>query len=366
VALQGTIDTFPLTDVLHLLSTSAKTGRLVLDGDRGRRTLWIDRGRVVGGGPEEVPPGTAASLVFQMLRFRQGSFTFDQTSGDVVADVPVEPCHIGECLEVAAGLIESWSSIESVVPSTAHRVVMSLTLPSDSVTVDRSTWQVLRGAGAERTVAEISAAAGLDEYDGSAAVAALVSRGLVRIGEPVRPPVSTASDQPRGRESTDPVRADESAPATPGFPDRFPIDDLIGSGEDAGADPWSAIELERNDTDRQPDQAPSADQTLPPPLSMSADATPDQSWDSLIDDALDGVGNGRVDVGPPSGASGRPERPSDGDGVDPDPGRSAADDSTDEVLRQMSRLSPQAAEAIAAALNSPSDGRPEGPTEASL
>ena len=51
VALQGTIDAFPLTDVLHLLSTSARSGRLVLDGDRGAATIWLEEGNVIGGGP---------------------------------------------------------------------------------------------------------------------------------------------------------------------------------------------------------------------------------------------------------------------------------------------------------------------------
>ena len=51
MALQGTIDAFPLTDVLQLLSSASKSGRLLLEGDRGRAELWIEEGSVIGGDP---------------------------------------------------------------------------------------------------------------------------------------------------------------------------------------------------------------------------------------------------------------------------------------------------------------------------
>src|SRR5919106_1274303 len=47
LALQGTLDTFSLPDVLRLLATTAKTGRLRIDGDRGQGSVWLRDGSIV-------------------------------------------------------------------------------------------------------------------------------------------------------------------------------------------------------------------------------------------------------------------------------------------------------------------------------
>ena len=44
MALQGTIDSFVLVDVMRLLGSSSKSGRLIVNGDRGSANLWFDRG----------------------------------------------------------------------------------------------------------------------------------------------------------------------------------------------------------------------------------------------------------------------------------------------------------------------------------
>ena len=46
MALQGTLDTFALPDVLRLLAATRKTGRLRITGDRGTGSAWVDAGAV--------------------------------------------------------------------------------------------------------------------------------------------------------------------------------------------------------------------------------------------------------------------------------------------------------------------------------
>src|SRR5262245_32794776 len=46
MALQGTLDTFELPDVLRLLASTKKSGRLHLQSDRGTGDVWLDEGRV--------------------------------------------------------------------------------------------------------------------------------------------------------------------------------------------------------------------------------------------------------------------------------------------------------------------------------
>ena len=47
VALSGTLDTFALPDVLRLLASTAKSGRLRVSGNRGSGSVWVTDGEVV-------------------------------------------------------------------------------------------------------------------------------------------------------------------------------------------------------------------------------------------------------------------------------------------------------------------------------
>ena len=94
VALSGTLDTFELPDVLRLLASTAKTGRLRITGDRGSGSVWVVGGEIVatelldGVGDDHLSDEEA---VFGMLRFSSGSFTFEADAaspGDADSDNP--------------------------------------------------------------------------------------------------------------------------------------------------------------------------------------------------------------------------------------------------------------------------------------
>ena len=385
MALQGTIDSFPLTDVLTLLSTSKKSGRLALDGDRGSAALWITDGEVIGGDMAGGAGATAASLLFEMLRFGEASFVFDDAPAGVEPQQSVEATPLGDAMAQASALLVEWDDILAVVPSLAHRVVLVEELPEDSVTLDAASWSLVLAAASNPVVAVIGDALGLDEFGACSAGASLAERGLATIEEPVafEPPrvafdeidadepasgATAVSDTPArpaidlaDRGDADDHDADEDRTAS-AFPDRFPIDDLLG-GDAADADdtwgspeaaPFASASFERASFDGGAfDEASDDEQSfdgaafggLPPlervPLGEESTSGPD-AWDDLLPAA------DLTDDEPAEASEGSEE----------------TDDSTDEVLRQMSKLSPQAAEAIAAALSSvPSSApAPEAPT----
>lgn len=359
MALQGTIDAFPLTDVLQLLASSSKSGRLLLDGDRGRRTLWIDRGTVTGA--DGAASTSAAVAVMELLRFSDGSFEFHAAT-DVEPEPPVEldPLPLGSCLEQAAELLEEWERIEAVVPSMDHRVRLSDELVEDTVTLDRDAWALVASIVDRPTVATVVRRQELDEFAGCAALASLVARSLVVIDEPepylpelvvdLGPSTSSHDDRPLAgdqADATDPAdigRPSDEVAERLDFPDRFPIDDLLGgtSGEDE--DPWSSIDHDAEDA-----RPFAAAQTFDPiefdSLGGHDRSVPDataEAWDDVV-----AASTGALDADPTDPSLGGPAVPG------PRPTDDAVDESTDEVLRQMSRLSPKAAEAIAAALSAP-------------
>jgi len=85
VALQGTLDTFALADLVRLLATTSKTGELAIDGDRGPGRLWFADGQLVGGEPTA---DDLVDVVFALLREQEGDFAFH---ADIQPDDGREP-----------------------------------------------------------------------------------------------------------------------------------------------------------------------------------------------------------------------------------------------------------------------------------
>lgn len=139
MALQGTLDTFSLPDVLRLLATTSKTGRLRIDGDRGQGSVWLADGGVVDADAERAVDGTPTDeVVFELLRFRSGAFAFD---GDDAPNAVGEPEDVESLLRRANALLSEWSELESVVPSLAHEVTLASDLSVDEVTIDAERWR---------------------------------------------------------------------------------------------------------------------------------------------------------------------------------------------------------------------------------
>lgn len=370
MALQGTIDTFPFADVLTLIASSSRSGRLTLTGDRGSGSLWLDQDLVVGGeldGDRVTEPQRA---VFELLRFEEGSFVFDSVPRDGFPDLDVSPVPIEECLVAARAMAREWERIEALVPSSSHRVGLVPELSTTDVTIDAATWRTLVTITRSSSVGHLALELGLDDFDASVMVAALVESGLVEISDPwdidallmdgaIADGRSGSDDTgslgattTRGSEFDDIVDSQEigmvSAPnemttdpstgigspdgdasvAAAEFPEHFPIDDLIPDTIGAADDPWNAdvgagSQEGTAAVDHVGFETPPADDTWPStPYGLS------YTDDSPVD-ASDG---GAI----PGGY--RPE----------DDGSSEVQ--SEDVLRQMSTLSPSAAEAVAATL----------------
>lgn len=332
MALQGTIDAFPLTDVLQLLSSSARSGHLHLEGDRGRASLSIEAGAVVGGLGGRAGSSSAALMVMDMLRFTEGSFVFDAPDvAEAERMVPVEPVELADCVEQAAALLEQWQQIEAVVPSSAHRLALAEVLAEDSVVITATEWPFLVAAGRGPTVEEVGSQFGLDEFECASAIAALVGRSLLTVVEPATVDLGVGDLEP----AAPPAPVSEEEPET-AFPDRFPIDDLV-TADTAEPDAWSI-------------EVPGA-----PSFAAAQTFEPLGGHDEVADGFAglpDGLNERTAEAWDEVVAAAGPARAED-TWAEPEvePARALpADEPADEVLRQMSRLSPKAAEAIAAAL----------------
>ena len=179
MSLQGTLDTFALPDVLRLLSSTAKTGELSIDGTRGSGRVWLDGGQVVGAEVTTAGRNAAPTVVlFELLRFPDGSFSFhtDVRVSDAGSPVEVEPL-----LAEAEELLVEWQAIEAVVPSLDAWVDLAADLPRPSVSVAAEQWKLVVAVGGGATVRTLGDAFEQGELAISRSVKSLVEAGLATV-----------------------------------------------------------------------------------------------------------------------------------------------------------------------------------------
>jgi hypothetical protein len=182
VALQGTLDTFSLPDVLRLLATTRKSGCLHIDGDRGRGSVWIDEGAVVAAAADRaLGEASVDEVIFELLRHDRGSFNF---AADERSSSAGEPVEVEGALRRASQLLEEWRELEVVVPSLSHRVAMAPELTVEQVTIDASRWEALVAIAAGRSVGELAEALGQGELGISRTVSDLVELGVAVVEPP--------------------------------------------------------------------------------------------------------------------------------------------------------------------------------------
>jgi hypothetical protein len=324
VALQGTLETFSLPDVLALLSATKKTGCLRVQGDRGEGSIWVADGSLVASTASGAPNADGpVEVVFELLRFDEGEFVFDD--GDAPED-PGDPADATSVLEDAAKLLEEWEEVAAVVPSSAHWVQLSEALGADEVTISREDWTALVAVAGGRSVAEFGTRLELDEMPAVRRVKDLCDAGLVEVTEPrsdasevAQPAAAEPEPEPQPEPEPEPepepveeeehlvaAAADDGAALADDDVDPFDPDGLV-IDPDSAIVPPSMVAVPDDDGAEEPE-----------PAEMSAIAEP-----------------------APAATAIAPE-------PEPEPAESEPGEAA-EIARQLANLSPKAARAVAAA-----------------
>ncbi len=193
MALQGTLDTFALADLVRLLATTSKTGALVIDGDRGTGRLWFAAGQLTDCEPVE---GDSVDALFELLRFEEGSFAFET---DIIAPEGAgTPEDAIDALVAAEARLEAWRPIEAVVPSPAVLVTLRSELGEEEVRFDRDQWRVVSTIAGGTTAAALAVALDLDEVSAATRIKDLVDLGVAEVGPEVIDEAAAAVPSPTG------------------------------------------------------------------------------------------------------------------------------------------------------------------------
>lgn len=368
MALSGTLDTFALPDVLRLLASTEKTGRLRISGPRGSGSLWVDGGEVVATeltSLNSLEP-TDTEVVFGLLRFEAGSFTFenDAVSPNAASGTSMEPL-----LGAAENMLAEWRSIEEVVPSLEVWVALSPELKGPDVMVDAQRWRCIAVVGTGAQVGLVAETLRLNEVDSCRLVKELIELGLL---EKIDAPVAAS-----------PVAEPEAEAAEADFEDLDDgfTDDLASADELDGDDDLDGEDESDSMLDMELDDDGSADESTTDDAPTMEDLSDDIDGSQTADDdgdATDGDGSGSSFIDErlaepstvPSLASLAPsDAAMNGDAASAEGGsmfdaaseaEAEADDlNPAEMARQLANLSPKAAKAVAAAAKATTEAERE-------
>jgi hypothetical protein len=372
VALQGTLETFALPDVLRLLASTKKTGALRVDTARGHGELMVRDGELVGGSAERSPRAeTPPDVLFEMLRSNDGSFVFDS---DAPVDSDGDAQDVESALSAAEAQLAEWTEIEAVVPS-PHRLVTLRPHRDDDITFAPDQWSVVATVAGGCTVAQLADRLDATEMVATRAVRDLVEKGAVDLSDhdadssptsvstttedrddtpgeaPIAPAPMPSFENPPEAPSMpsfgsepDSLLAEEPAPLPP-LPSRQPLSDVASNGFAPPAEEATVASVAPLFGDPAPTEQAQADAS--PAGDEGSHWTPgnfgDDSSSFFDDDEEDPLAD-------------------DPFGPDPFriprlPGQDEAGDDTEasEMARQLANLSPRAAQAVAAAAAATTD-----------
>ncbi len=323
MALSGTLDTFALPDVLRLLASTAKTGRLRVTGPGGSGSVWLDAGNVylaelVG---DPITDSTSTEVLFGLLRLETGSFTFeDETRTE--SDFSTEKMDV--VLAAAESMLVEWREIESVVPSMDVWVGMCAELAGPDVMVDADRWRGIAAVGSGSAVVDVAHRLDLHEVEVCRLVKELIELGLVERIEAADNAASALIDEP--------ISVDEDE-----LTDADAFDGSLGTSDDSHSELFGSADDEP---------------VVFEPMEFTDDASPENFGEDPALDPLLSAGDPLSDmghIGDEPGHSGLFSGASSGETADEQPLNPA------EMARQLANLSPRAAKAVAEAARATTD-----------
>lgn len=183
MSLKGSLETFALPEVLHLLADTSKSGELLVHRDGADGRIWFDSGSVSAFDVADSEEPFEA--IFELMRDPGGDFEFFQAQipSDHAKLAPAEHRDVRVETERAEARLAEWVDIVAVVPSLAHDVRLARVAPGDKITVDRSQWEMLVAVGGGSTVGTVLSSCSLREFEGCKAVKGLVDASLVEISD---------------------------------------------------------------------------------------------------------------------------------------------------------------------------------------
>lgn len=172
--LRGNLKQLPLLDIIRMLSSGNRSGRLDIKQTGKSGEIYLERGNIV-----HAATGTQIGEkgVYTLMGWLEGDFIFtpDIAAPDRSIDVATE-----QLLLEAARQAEQWEDIKEVISSTDAVFNISPSGSTSTVSLKPLEWQVLAQVNGQRSVIEIGEILGLHEFEVARIVYSLTTAGLMQ------------------------------------------------------------------------------------------------------------------------------------------------------------------------------------------
>jgi hypothetical protein len=171
--LRGNLSQLSLLDILRMLTSSSRSGRL--DVRQGAKTgeIYLQRGGIVHA-------VTGAQIgekgVYTLMGWLEGDFSF---TPDVEPPERSIESTTEQLMLEASRQAQQWADIKDVLSSTEAVFNINPSGSTNTVSLKPLEWQVLAQINGERSVAEIAGILGLNEFDVARIVYSLTTAGLM-------------------------------------------------------------------------------------------------------------------------------------------------------------------------------------------
>jgi len=172
--LKGSLSQLPLLDILKVLSSSRRSGRLELEHGDKSGEIYLEDGNLVHA-VTGAQMGEAA--VYSLMGWLEGDLRFypDAPAPEESISLTTE-----QMLLEAGRRAEQWEDIKKVIPSTDLVFSLSPSGSTNTVSLKPQEWQVLAQVNRKRSVLEIAEMLDLEEFEAARMAYSLVTAGLLR------------------------------------------------------------------------------------------------------------------------------------------------------------------------------------------
>lgn len=170
---RGNLAQISLLDILRMLSSGNRTGKLEIQNAGKSGELFLDRGEIV-----HAVTGTQMGEggVYSLMSWMEGDFNF---MPDVVPPERSIGTTTEQLLLEAARQAEQWEDIKDILSSTDAVFNISPSGSTSTVSLRPIEWQVLAQVNGERSVIEIGEILELNEFDVARIIYSLTTAGLL-------------------------------------------------------------------------------------------------------------------------------------------------------------------------------------------
>lgn len=175
--LSGRLDQLPLIDILKMLSSSQRTGKLRLIQGGREGEIYLDQGSLVHAATGAM---IGEQAVYTMMSWLEGEFSFqpDQESPDESIELATE-----QILLEAARKTKEWKSIKDMIPSNDIIFKLSPSGSPETVSLEPAEWQVLAQVNGKRSVKDLTRLLDKNEFEVGKILFSLTKAGLLEVGE---------------------------------------------------------------------------------------------------------------------------------------------------------------------------------------